>query len=63
MSITSGIAMTMRFHDMGNLTYTSLVTTITQQQLATLCKIVNNFRSNNNDSEIVDGHTKTNITT
>jgi len=58
----------MRFHNKKSLTYTSLVATITQQQTITLsrsqgCKIVNNFKSNNNDSEIVDGHTKTDITT
>jgi hypothetical protein len=60
--------MTMGFHDKRSLTYTSLVATITQQQTITStrsqgCKIVNNFRSNNNDNEIVDGHTKTYITT
>jgi hypothetical protein len=58
----------MRFHNKRSLTYTSLVATITQQQTITLarsqgCKIVNNFKSNNNDSEIVDGHTKTDMTT
>ncbi len=68
LSIMSGITMTMRFHDMRSLTYASLLATITQQQATTStrsqgCKIIDNFRNNNNDSEIIVGDTKTNITT
>jgi hypothetical protein len=53
---------------MRSLTCASLVATITQQQTTTSaksqgCEIIDNLRDNNNDSEIVDGHTKIDITT
>ncbi len=52
--------------DMKNMTYTSLATIVTQQQQVASTKsqgnqIINNIGMNN-DSEIADGHTKTDTT-
>jgi hypothetical protein len=51
---------------MKSLTYTSLATIVTQQQQVASTRpqgneIINNIKMTN-DSEIVDGHTKTNTT-